>query len=881
VSYGLGVDLGTSFTGAAVSRGGHPQMITLGAGSALMPSVVQVQPDGTLLVGVASGPAEAPIGRDFKRRLGDPTPLVLGGQPHSAVSLLAATLKSVLETVTTAEGAAPDRVVLTYPAVWGPYRHEQFAEVPRRAGLETVTVMTEPEAAATHYATRQQLSDGDVVAVYDLGGGTFDTTVTRVTSSGMEILGVPEGVEWVGGVDFDEAVLAHVDQAVGGALSTLDPRDPISAGALQRIREECIRAKEALSVQESTVIPVLIRGRRTDVPLTRAEFEVMIRTPLESTLAALHRTLASAGVGPAELAGVLLVGGSSRIPLVSRMLSQELGRPVLVDPDPQHCVALGAAAIAERPVKRAPGKLVLPPGPRNRRRVIAVTAATAVTAALIGGAVWATRDPGSSKAPTATGPTPGLIGAPATSLAVTPKPTPSATPSAHKAVSPPLPFTSEVLGIAAKCMDTANAQSASGTVIQLFGCNGSPAQSWTFGKNHTVKIYGKCLDTGPASAVAKAAGSGPKTVQIRGCDGTADQRWQIDGTTIVNVGSKLCLDTAARKSADYTPLVTAACRDGASQVWTWPADPSAIADRPSLAVPKLASTVRGVGSQPQGIAISPDGTRAYVPSLAGKKLTVISTKTGAVLRSIPMPAAPQYVVAAPDGRRLYVTLADPALGTNSVQVVDALSGALLKKVKVGRTLSPPAVSPDGLLLYVPDYATSRLVPIDTTTYQLKPEISVADPAAVVFSPDGLQAFVADHETHEVSVLDVRAGTVTAKISVGTAPDGLAISPDGQQLAVANSGGRSVSLVNVAERGVGDTLIGVDPRGIAFAPDGRHVYIVNSSSDTVSVVSAQTGALTATVTVGDQPWAVAVTPNGKQAYVTNARSSSVSVLTTGR
>ena len=512
--------------------------------------------------------------------------------------------------------------------------------------------------------------------------------------------------------------------------------------------------------------------------------------------------------------------------------------------------------------------------------MIAVTAATAVTAALIGGAFWVTRDPATPNSQ-ATGQSPSLIGAPATSQAVTPKPTPSATPSPHKAKSPPLPFTSEVLGIGAKCMDTANARSSNGTVIQLFGCNDTPAQSFTFGKNHTVKIYGKCLDTGPASAVAEAAGTAAKSVQIRGCDGSADQRWQIDGTAIINTSSKLCLDTAARKSVDYTPLVTSACRDGASQVWTWPADVSAISDTPSLAVPKLASTIRGLGSQPQGIALSPDGTRAYVPSLGSDKLVVISTKTGGVIRTIAMPTAPQYVVAAPDGRRLYVTLADPSLGTNSVQVVDALNGTLLKKIKVGRTLSPPAVSPDGQLLYVPDYAASQVAVISTATYELKTPIAVADPAAVVFAPDGLQAFVADHETHEVSVLDVGAGTVTAKISVGTAPDGLAVSPDGQQLAVANSGGRSVSLVDVAERGVGDTLIGVDPRGIAFAPDGRHVYVANSSSDTVSVISAQSGKLTATVKVGDQPWAIAVTPNGRQAYVTNARSGSVSVLTTGR
>src|SRR4051794_23606365 len=174
VGYGLGVDLGTSFTGAAISRGGRSHMVALSDSAMLMPSVVRVEPDGSLVAGDGLGPLDDAdpnhVGREFKRRLGDPTPLILGGQPHSAVSLLAATLKSVVSRVTRLEGEAPERVTLTYPAVWGQYRREQFDEVPRRAGLDLdlVTIVTEPEAASAHYASRRSLSEGDTVAVYDL-----------------------------------------------------------------------------------------------------------------------------------------------------------------------------------------------------------------------------------------------------------------------------------------------------------------------------------------------------------------------------------------------------------------------------------------------------------------------------------------------------------------------------------------------------------------------------------------------------------------------------------------------------------------------------------------------------------------------------------------
>lgn len=185
-------------------------MVPLADKSVLLPSVVKVSEDGTLTAGDPGHPDDDPTGSDgtSSARVGDPTPLMIAGQPHSAVSLMAATLKSVIATLTAAEGEPPSEVVLTYPAVWGPYRREHFIEVPRQAGVENITVLTEPEAAASHYAARQQLANGDVVAVYDLGGGTFDTAVARKTKSGVEIIGVPEGVEWVGGIDFDEAVLA-------------------------------------------------------------------------------------------------------------------------------------------------------------------------------------------------------------------------------------------------------------------------------------------------------------------------------------------------------------------------------------------------------------------------------------------------------------------------------------------------------------------------------------------------------------------------------------------------------------------------------------------------------------------------------------------------
>jgi actin-like ATPase involved in cell morphogenesis len=350
MSYGLGIDLGTTFTAAAVDRGGHAEMVTLGDRTAAIPSVVLLRADGTVLIGDAANRRAAVesdrVAREFKRRLGDPTPVLLGGAPHSVASLMAHLLGHVARVVGGQQGGAPDHLILTHPANWGPYKRELFAQVPNLTGIGQVGFVTEPEAAAAHYASQERLEEGTVVAVYDLGGGTFDATVLRKRGQGFEILGTPEGIEGLGGIDFDEAVFGHVDRALDGRLSQIDPDDPGAVAAVVRLRQECVLAKEALSADTETVIPVLLPSQQTEVRLTRGELEEMVRPSIVSTIGSMRRALASASIAPENVDAVLLVGGSSRIPLVSQLVSAELGRPIAVDIHPKYGVALGAAALA-------------------------------------------------------------------------------------------------------------------------------------------------------------------------------------------------------------------------------------------------------------------------------------------------------------------------------------------------------------------------------------------------------------------------------------------------------------------------------------------------------------------------------------------------------
>ena len=146
--YSLGVDLGTTFVAAAVAHASRVEMFTLGDRSVVTPAVVYARDDGTIVTGEAAQPPRGSnpdrVGREFKRRLGDPTPVMLGGAPHAVTALLGALLAEVVERVTETEGAAPDSVVLTHPANWGPYRRELFEEVPQLAGV--------PHAAHGHRA---------------------------------------------------------------------------------------------------------------------------------------------------------------------------------------------------------------------------------------------------------------------------------------------------------------------------------------------------------------------------------------------------------------------------------------------------------------------------------------------------------------------------------------------------------------------------------------------------------------------------------------------------------------------------------------------------------------------------------------------------------
>ena len=399
MGYQLGIDVGTTYTAAAVCRSAgrywvEPEVVTLGTRAATIPSVLFMAADGGIVVGEAAERRALTdpdrVVREFKRRIGDPTPIVVGGGSWAPEELSARLVRWVVDRVAEREGGPAAQIAVTHPAAWGSHKKDLLTAALAAQGLR-VTLLAEPQAAAFHYATQERVASGSTIAVYDLGGGTFDAAVVRKAdrseaafgATGFGLLGRPEGLDRLGGIDFDDVVFDHVREGLPAAFSDLDDTDTGVLSAVARVRRECTEAKEALSADTDVSIPVLLPAGGGSVRLHRTEFESMIRPQVEETVDALRSAVHSAGCRPGELSAVLLVGGSSRIPLVAQLVSEGLARPVAVDTDPKNAIAKGAAlSVSPMPTASWP-EVAIPPVPRAER------GADGATTVLIGAAVAA------------------------------------------------------------------------------------------------------------------------------------------------------------------------------------------------------------------------------------------------------------------------------------------------------------------------------------------------------------------------------------------------------------------------------------------------------------------------------------------------------------
>lgn len=408
----LAVDFGTSNTVAAIGvDGGAPRLVAID-GSPLLPSSVFRTDDGALAVGRdADRQARLDPTRyepNPKRRIDDGE-ILLGDAAVPVVSAIAAVLRRVAGEVGRQLGGPPDQVRLTHPARWGSRRRDTLLAASREAGLaDDPVLIPEPVAAATHFATLSGtgLADGAALAVYDLGGGTFDAAVVRRRGAGYEVL-AEAGLPDLGGVDFDQAILDHIGRTQLAGPDREDwqrllaPSDPASRRAARTMATDIRDGKEALSRHPH--VDIALPPPFADVHLTRSELDELIRSDLQRSVDLVGRAIADAGLSPDRLAGVYLVGGSSRVPLVARLIQEGLGvTPTTLD-QPETSVATGALYLpvgakpaAQGPVAGPSGRGAPGSGPRTG------PGATAAAAGLAAGAATGPGGPGR------TGPVPGV-----------------------------------------------------------------------------------------------------------------------------------------------------------------------------------------------------------------------------------------------------------------------------------------------------------------------------------------------------------------------------------------------------------------------------------------------------------------------------------------
>jgi Hsp70 protein len=352
----LAVDFGTSSTAAAIGRDGGAELVGVDGGlPRMLSNVFWQESTGRLLLGDVADHASAQAPWCFERspkvKLGQQF-MLLGDRRVRVSEAVGAVLGRVAQDAIRVRGGdRPATVRLTHPVRWGHEKRDALVEAAAIAGLDSPELVLEPVAAAMHYAS-ERLAPGQHVAVYDLGGGTLDTAVLQRTARGFEVVGEPGGRDGFGGEEFDHRLYrflgAQLPDEEWLRLRTEPEEDGDSAWpkARRQFQRNVRRAKELLTHNPQVdvdVPPPVNRG----LTLRVEELESLIRLDLEDSVRELERTIESAGLAPWELTAVYLAGGSSQIPLVSRLIGQRLGVVPEHLNDAKAVICLGAALSRE------------------------------------------------------------------------------------------------------------------------------------------------------------------------------------------------------------------------------------------------------------------------------------------------------------------------------------------------------------------------------------------------------------------------------------------------------------------------------------------------------------------------------------------------------
>jgi molecular chaperone DnaK len=337
----VGIDLGTSTSEIGCIVDGSPKLIPNSAGNLITPSVVHIGEDGTILVGEVA--AEYLFTRpdctfmEVKRLTGSDEKLTAHGKEYAPEEIQAMLLRYLVGCAETYLNEKISRAVITVPAYFTDFQRRATTKAGELAGLQVERVINEPTAAALDYGL-SNLKECKNVLVYDLGGGTLDVTVLELFE-GVISVKASCGNNRLGGKDFDEIIMRHL---------VVDPGN--DERALMRLKNAAENCKIALSIDDyyDVSLPFLLTGKdgkpaSVEKTVRLKEFEQWVSEKVDSTKDPILRALADAGIKPSDLQVVLLVGGSTRIPCIKKLVEKTLDKTAhsLVNPD--LTVARGAA----------------------------------------------------------------------------------------------------------------------------------------------------------------------------------------------------------------------------------------------------------------------------------------------------------------------------------------------------------------------------------------------------------------------------------------------------------------------------------------------------------------------------------------------------------
>jgi hypothetical protein len=444
-TYRLGIDFGTSHTVAVLQRPDGRVEPLLFDSSPLLISAVYAEPNGRISVGrdaMHSARIEPGAYEPHPKRRVDDHMVLLGPVEFPVSTLIAAVLSRVEQEATRVIGRPADQVVMTCPAGWGAQRRGLLVEAARAAGLGTPHLVPEPLAAACYFSDvlGHRVPVGGALVVYDFGAGTFDAAVVRRGAEGWEVLAV-DGLNDVGGLDLDSALVDSFRARVGPEHAAawarlVNPQNVADRRYRRMLWDDVRAAKEKLSRSSSAGLPVPLLD--IDLHATRESFEELARPWLERTMATTAGAVARAGVSQYELAGVLLAGGSSRIPLVATLLHQRFGLAPTVTEQPELVVAQGSLlAVSGGPAAQPMAAAAMPAGPMSAGMRGAPMAAGMPGAPMSAGMPGAPMSPAMAAAPMS-GPPAAPVSAPPRPVSAPPRPV-SAPPRPVSAPPRPIP----------------------------------------------------------------------------------------------------------------------------------------------------------------------------------------------------------------------------------------------------------------------------------------------------------------------------------------------------------------------------------------------------------------------------------------------------------